>query len=109
MASKAIHPKRGCVVLGCHRTSRRFPNEWICGDHWRLVDREKKLLYRRLRRRYDQRWAALKAEHDSHPVDSKARYLVGRRLDALNAWWDRVDERQWGRMKAQAIERAAGI
>lgn len=76
-----------CLVPFCRRTRGDRKNdplrpglEWICAEHWRLVDRSLKLKRRRLRRR-----------HGDSPC--------GRRLDH----WI------WKRMKAQAIERAGGI
>ncbi|MEQ8395009.1 hypothetical protein [Thalassobaculum sp.] len=48
-----------CEVPHCPRTRGRRKGEteiqdgerWICGDHWRLVSRSMKAIYRRARRR----------------------------------------------------------
>lgn len=101
--------RRGCIVPFCPRWSRRFDDEWICADHWRLVPRAQKALRTALRRRWRARWAKLEAERDSHPEDSKARFLANRRLGALNKLWRHTEHRIWERMKKAAIERATGL
>lgn len=51
-------PRLHCVVPFCRRTrglrkgEACLPGEWICGDHWRLVDRRLKRLRSLNRRRY---------------------------------------------------------
>ena len=40
-----------CLVPGCRHTTARPFREWICADHWRLVDRRMKQLRRRAERR----------------------------------------------------------
>jgi len=35
--------KTSCCVPGCRRWSTKFKHEWLCGDHWRLVDRRLKV------------------------------------------------------------------
>jgi len=42
-----------CLVPGCGRTTRRFPDvtEWICAEHWRAVNRKlRRRLFRNRRR-----------------------------------------------------------
>lgn len=75
------HPRMPCCVPFCGRGSTTFPPGWefLCANHWRLVDRELKLLRTKARRRRG----------------SGERYW---RLEGLI----------WRRMKRQAIERAAG-
>ena len=76
-----------CVVIGCRRSVKREAiapdTEWICRDHWKLVDRLIKLLHFRIRR---------KRKRLGDPT-----YLTGA---AVNVWH---------RAKRQAIERAMGI
>lgn len=84
MTSLAIHPKTNCVVIGCRRTSKCFPHEWLCGEHWRLVDRPLKTF----RTRYLKR-------------------LAGKQPSPQR--WRNCESLIWRRMKRQAIERAAGL
>lgn len=90
--TKPRYPRTSCCVPFCRRTSTLFRDEWVCGEHWRLVDRSLKRLRSTLRRRWVKRWRA-------------AQYR--RRVD-LNIAWRRVEAAIWRRMKRQAIERAAG-
>lgn len=75
------YPRLPCAVPYCRRGSTRFPPGWefLCGIHWRLVDKALKRLRTKARRKRE-----------------GARY---NRLEALI----------WRKMKRQAIERAAGI
>lgn len=73
-----------CVVPHCNRTrvdDGAF-DEWICGDHWRLVERMKRRVYGRIMKR----WRRFRAPEDD---------VVGRRI--------------WSALKRLATERAAGI
>jgi hypothetical protein len=79
-----------CVVPFCRRTrgDRKgdpiTPDmEWICGDHWRLVERNRRRAYGRHRRRW-RRFSPEGAE-------------------------DRATWRLWSWLKRRAIERAAGL
>lgn len=82
-----------CVVPFCRHTRgdrKGQPpitpdTEWICGEHWRLVDRQTKRLFRANRRRL---WR-----------------IPGRQLRGPEAQ-ERVHRRLWQTMKRQAIERA---
>lgn len=83
MGSRPRFPRRGCAVPGCRRTSELFRNEWLCADHWRLVDRSLKTYRTRHLRKL-----------------SRAGYATR---------WRRAENLIWRRMKRQAIERAAGL
>lgn len=73
-----------CVVPFCKRTTGRAEfREWICGDHWRLIDRDRRRAYGR----YARQWR---------------RYY---RVAAAGA----VTARLWGALKRMAIERAVGL
>src|SRR5882762_6265611 len=42
-----------CVVPFCRRTTARaYFDEWICGDHWRLIDKVRRQVYGRHLRRW---------------------------------------------------------
>lgn len=77
-------PRLACCVPFCQRTiaNKEGWTEWLCPDHWRLVNRKIKALRARVRRKI-----------------RLNRYNHGRDLDA---WL-------WREAKRQAIERAAGI
>jgi len=77
------------VVPFCRRTSTLFRGEWVCVEHWRMVDPA----LRRLRGRLVRRWRRLGW------LDEPGRWRAVER--AYEGWWRRV--------KRQAIERAAGI
>lgn len=81
------YPRSRCCVPFCRRTSTLFPSEWICGEHWRLVDRDLKRVRTRLMARFKRR----------------------RKTMAAYRAWERVERATWRRMKRQAIERATGI
>lgn len=98
----AIAPPEGCerlacVVPHCTRTFRHdkkgtpYPpgSEVICGKHWRLNDAGERRRYGKLRRLYKNKRGTLQG-------DMAARIV--RLIDA-----------EWERLKAKAIERAAGI
>jgi len=74
-----------CCVPFCRRTRKNVdPHmaEWICGDHWRLLD----LRHRRVYGRYTRHWRRFGADRNSEAV------------------W-----RIWCWIKRKAIERAMGI
>lgn len=98
----AIAPEGGCVRLACcvpfcRRTFRNDKNQtpWpegsevICGKHWRLIDRDR-------RRRYDKLKRLFK---------NKRGTLQGKLADYIH---ERLG-REWERLKTVAIEAAAGI
>lgn len=73
-----------CVVPFCRRTTGRTEfSEWLCGDHWRMVDKPKRRVYGR----YMRQWR---------------RYGPTKRMAA-------AADRIWNRLKREAIEKAAGI
>lgn len=78
-----------CVVPFCRRTTTpgRFGAnaQWICGDHWRMVSKDRRRVWGRLRRQ----WRRYGPQTGIH-------------FDAR--WW-----RIWDRLKREAIERAGGI
>jgi hypothetical protein len=75
-----------CAIPFCRRTTpRRGCAEWICGDHWRLIDP----IHRRVYGRRRGRWRRYAPEDDQNRV---------------NALW-----RLWCFLKRRATERAAGI
>jgi hypothetical protein len=40
-----------CCVPFCRHTTRRPFNEWVCGPHWRLVDKRVRSLCGRVKRK----------------------------------------------------------
>lgn len=91
-----MKPKPGripCVVPFCGRTTKddgRFAH-WICGIHWRLVDRDRRSRLNRCRRLIRK---AFRSQGDQHPAMPYLR---------------RMDARIWEKARLQAIERAVGI
>jgi hypothetical protein len=90
--------RTACCVPFCARSTKGVWAEWLCSDHWKLVDRSLKALRTRSRRRWRKRGEIEDVEQDG----SK-----GYRLTRRRAW--RVDRGYWRRMVRQAIERASGI
>lgn len=79
-----------CCVPFCRRTRGRRNGdpaggvrEWICGDHWRLIDKARRRVWGRIRGRW-------------------------RRFGPPAAADDMAD-RLWASLKRQATERALGI
>ncbi len=75
-----------CSVPFCRRTRAnpdRVAREWICGDHWRMVPKERRQVWGRLRRQW-RRFGPDKCSPER---------------------WFRI----WDRLKRQAIESAMGI
>lgn len=110
--------RRGCVVPFCRRTSTRFNNEWICGDHWRMVPRHLKLFRTRRRREIKRLYEKYTATYEAMCA-SKSSLLTEEEVEIYNvamwkAWqagqrWDRFEAAIWRRMKKAAIERATGL
>lgn len=95
----ATHPKSTCCIMGCTRWSRRYPHEWMCGTHWRLVRRREKSLFRRIWKRK----AALYATY----AGDKASWTREQQMD-----WERLDRletRVWDREKERITLHCAGI
>lgn len=79
-----------CCVPFCKRTRKPINDatEWICGDHWKIVRKNRRRVYGRHKkrwRRFGPEWTADK-------------YLFCRRIRRL-----------WNSLKREAIERAAGL
>lgn len=78
-----------CLVPFCKRTTpagRFGPDaQWICGNHWRMIPKDRRRVWGRLRKQW-------------------RRYgpSAGENFDAR--WW-----RIWDRLKRSAIEAATGI
>lgn len=72
-----------CVVPFCKRTNGRAGfDEWICGDHWKLIDRDRRRAYGR----YARQWRRYRQEDAG---------VAAARL--------------WEVLKRAAIERAVGL
>lgn len=71
--------------------------EWICCDHWRLVDRRLKDLRNRFRRRRER----LMGGWDDYPAGSREQRII--------LYARRMDRWIWRRMTRQAKEHALGI
>jgi hypothetical protein len=124
MTQRPRYPRSTCCVIGCRRTSTLFEREWICGEHWRLVDRDVKRLRTKIlkRRRHEVEAAqgrfnaACEALAVNKPDESRYRLedleaydLAQAQLSGVNrGYWATVDL-FWRRMKRQATERALGI
>jgi hypothetical protein len=78
-----VNERIACYIPFCRHT-RKNPgfSEWICGDHWRMVPKDRRRAYGRLKRV----WRRFHHEAD------------GIRADRI-----------WSRLKRQAIETAVGI
>jgi hypothetical protein len=82
-AMKATLGLLSCIVPFCrHTTKRAHFREWICGDHWRLVDKAR----RQVCGHHLRRWRC-----HGHPVCCPAAARI------------------WRSLVAQAVERAMGI
>lgn len=75
----------------CRRTTGRAEfSEWLCGDHWRLVDKRRRRVYGR----YMRQWRRFGPSGNTPEYYARVHAAAGR---------------IWNRIKRQAIERAAGI
>ena len=124
MTPRPRYDRQTCCVIGCRRTSRLFPGEWICGEHWRLVDRDIKRLRTKILKRRRRELEAAEARVEAaraavstnmpdpehyRPEDIAAyQFAQAQRAGARKAYWSTV-ELFWRRMKRQATERALGI
>lgn len=119
MTDRLRYPRSSCCVPFCRRTTAAFPpgHEWVCGEHWRLVDRALKALRRKFRLRYERRWSAstfdLIAAQAGRYVDEYIRDPTWQREYAthcaIDRQWSTFERGIWRRMKRQAIERATGV
>lgn len=83
-----------CCVPFCRHTTKRVEFlEWICGDHWRLIDKTKRQVYGRIARE----WRRYKVRPYTADATVDYRSMV-----------NRID-RIWGSLKREAIERGAGL
>lgn len=83
--------------------------EWLCSDHWKFVPRDLKRLRNALLRRLNRRWGKLAAQRDLCPANTRARFILNRRLQKMSEIWVHTENRIWERMKQAAIDRATGI
>ena len=102
MTTDRLANRIACSVPFCRRTQARVGKfehceEIICGKHWRLARRSRRLVYGRLQREIDRD----PRNFFQMPPASPARH---RRLKIL-----KLADRLWASLKAEAIERAMGI
>lgn len=96
MTDRPTYPKSTCCIPGCPRWSRRFPCEWLCARHWKMVPR-------RCRRALNKVWADWGAmPHvltDVEKGEQRAR------------WWrfERLDRRLWAHARRRVVLREAGL
>lgn len=96
MAERPVYAKSMCCIPGCPRWSRRFPREWLCAGHWRLLPRTWRVILRRTWSR-ESAWIDLnRANGDRHS------YVAA--LRAIHA-----ERRLWGRAKRFLILHEAGL
>ncbi len=76
-----------CAVPFCGRTTGRAHDEWICGDHWKLVSHDTRRRIALHRRRFHKGGASETDKNRAH-----------------HFFWS-----YWDRAKREAIEAAAGI
>lgn len=96
-----VSDRISCLCPGCRRTyhNREGYNEWICGNHWRLVSPTARRRYSKLRSRYKRRFGTNGFWH--YPAGSP------NRIEAVRL--DRLCGKAWEKVKIQAIERSVGI
>ena len=87
MTARPVYDRKTCSVPGCTRWSRRFPFEWICGDHWRMIRASRRGVLRRL-------WRAM----DSVPAGM-----------ARDAFFGECEARLFRAAVKEATRRAAGL
>lgn len=109
MTERPVYPLSRCCVPFCRRWSKRFETEWLCGEHWRLVDRGlKRFRTKRLKEialLFEKIDGILKATDQEAQPDQAAGLKV--RLWHTSRRWHRLERATWSKMKKQAIERAA--
>ena len=124
MTARPRYPRSSCCVIGCRRTSTLFPGEWICGEHWRMVDREIKRLRTKVLKRRGRECAAADARVEAaraaltanmptpdryRPEDLTALDLAQRQRAGARRAYRANAAMFWNRIKRQATERALGI
>jgi hypothetical protein len=107
------YPRSSCIVPFCRRTSTLFSGEWVCADHWRLVDRGLKRFrtkrLRAIRRLADKYEALMRAAQARLPEAEEEVWRWADRGALQRRRWRTVERITWARMKRQAIERACGV
>jgi len=113
--NKPRYPRSSCCVPFCRRTSTLFSGEWVCGAHWRLVDRGlKRFRTKRLKQigRALETAEALVAVAQADLAGGgpeAAVWAAAHRACNAHRRWRRTDRATWRRMKHQAITRAAEL
>jgi hypothetical protein len=93
--TRAVYEKSTCCIPGCASWSRRFPGEWLCARHWKMVPR-------RCRRALNKVWAEWGAMPTSHDDVDPAQVSRWKRL------WN-LDKRLWAHARRAVVLREAGL
>lgn len=102
-----------CCVPFCRRTAPGSDGEIICGSHWRLIPKVRRRAFRRASKRMV---TAIEVGAMRTTAPGECGIRIGgiwRTFD--DAGWDELHRakrsmwRLWGRIKRDAIERAAGL
>ena len=94
MTERRVFPRSTCCVPGCPRWSRRFPGEWLCAAHWRMV---RPILRRALNRVWRKQGDLM-----TFSQWTKRQYDEWQRLDRLHL-------KLWPRAVRSAVMRSAGL
>lgn len=86
--------RTACSVPFCRRSVAGRWAGYLCGDHWRLVDRDLRRLRTKLRRRFMKRGEVVTIKGGWRSLTDRAA---------------RAEAGIWRRMVRQAIERATGV
>jgi hypothetical protein len=97
VTARPTHPKSTCCIPGCPRWSRRYPSEWLCGRHWRIVPA-------RLRRALRKAWRALRDAYSRWQGNTATKDVW-----RLTMRLQRVERRLWGHAKRRVIMFEAGL
>lgn len=95
MPERPTYPKSTCCIPGCPRWSQKFPGEWLCARHWKMVPKAWRAVLRRAWKRERTTYDAERA--NPGPMTTPAAdlaYLAARRL--------------WARAKRYVILKEAG-
>jgi hypothetical protein len=96
MTERPTYPKSMCCIPGCAHWSRRFPGEWLCARHWRMVPAR----CRRALQKVWREWGAMPHTFSEVPKgDERLRWLR----------FHRLDQRLWAHARRAAILRSAGL
>lgn len=96
MTERPTYPKSTCCIPGCTRWSRKFPGEWLCARHWRMLPRASRTVLRRAWKREADAIASNQAQ-----LDRPTYYAAMRAMYA--------EDRLWARAKRFLIFREAGL